>query len=222
MIMNPCIGIVSYLPNNEFREVRFNNCKKLISQLNSIFNIPIIIIEQNYCDLTLNATSLIEYKFNEKLGIAKARRTLRQKFLESDFDYIILFDDDDYVEGTYEEGQDFIKKLYQHPNTYFAQKNALFCGMCISRRLFEVVDIPNLEADKNEGYEDNAFFGVITHLCSMKTRVIETNLIFTHSFAYSTWMSKEISQYNQIRCDRTTQYIKDTLNSFEKVPILFD
>ena len=64
MIMNPCIGIVSYLPDNEFREKRFNNCKKLLSQLNSIFNIQIIIIEQNYRDLTLNETNLIEYKFN--------------------------------------------------------------------------------------------------------------------------------------------------------------
>lgn len=184
--MNPCIGIVSYLPDYDFREIRFNNCKKLISQLNSIFNIPIIIIEQNYCELTLQADNLIEYKFNEKLGITKARRILRQKFLESDFDYIILFDDDDFVEGTYEEGQDFIKKLYQHPNTYFAQKNSLFCGMCISRKLFEIVDIPNLEAEKNEGYEDNAFFGIIHQVCSMQTKVINTPLIFTHSFFYST------------------------------------
>lgn len=220
--MNPCIGIVSYLPNNEFREVRFNNCKKLISQLNSIFNIPIIIIEQNYCDLTLNTDNLIEYKFNEKLGIAKARRTLRQKFLESDFDYIILFNDDDFVEGTYEEGQDFIKKLYQHPNTFFAQKNSLFCGMCISRRLFEVVDIPNLEAEKNEGYEDNAFFTIINRVCWISKKIIETNLKFTHSFSYSTWMCYEICKDNKLRCENTDKYIKNELSKFEKLPILFD
>lgn len=222
MIMNPCIGIVSYLPDNEFREVRYNNCKKLLSQLNSIFNIQIIIIEQNYRDLALNERNLIEYKFDEKLGIAKARRTLRQKFLESDFDYIILFDDDGYVEGTYEEGQDFLKQLYRHPNTFFSQKNALFCGMCISRKLFEIVDIPNLEAGKNEGYEDNAFFTIINHVCWVKDKVMKTNLKFTHSFACSTWMRYEICKDNQLRSENTEKYVKNELEKFDKLPMLFD
>jgi hypothetical protein len=220
--MKVCIGIVSYLPDNKFREIRYERCKKLISQLNSIFDIQIIIIEQNYRDLPLNGENLIEYKFDEKLGIPKARQILRKKFLESNFDYIILFDDDAEVIGSYEDGQLFLKELNDHPNTFFSQKGGLFCGFCVSRKLFEVIDIPNLNAEKDEGYEDLAFFRIIRKIVQCDRISIETNLEFKHNYTKSTWANKENSKNNDLRMQRTLLYIDEQLKKYDKLPLLKD
>lgn len=46
--MKICIGIISYLPNNqESREVRKNKINNLIDKCNEIFNLPILIVAQN-------------------------------------------------------------------------------------------------------------------------------------------------------------------------------
>ena len=107
--MKPCIGIISYLPDNDLREFRYKNCQELIQQCDEIFNIPIIIICQNYKGLKLKSKNLIRYDY-DKLGIVQARKTLRDKFLNSKFDYIILNDDDVTITGTRLEGKDYVMK----------------------------------------------------------------------------------------------------------------
>ena len=58
--MKKCIGIISYLPDNEkVRETRVRRLNKLLHKLDEIFNLPIIIIAQNYQDFLPNSNNYI-------------------------------------------------------------------------------------------------------------------------------------------------------------------
>ena len=56
--METCIGIISYLPDNQSRLTRFIKLKELIKKCNSIFNIPIIIIAQNWDESNINSIKI--------------------------------------------------------------------------------------------------------------------------------------------------------------------
>lgn len=186
--MKPCIGIISYLPDNDLRELRYNKCQELIKQCDEIFNIPIIIICQNYKGLKLKSKNLIRYDY-DKLGIVQARKTLRDKFLNSKFDYIILNDDDVTIEGNRLEGKDYLRKLNDRPNGYFMQNTNLFSGLAISKSLFNKIDIPELDAEKGEGYEDYAFGLLLREIVKVGCIHMNTNIKFRHTFQNSTWIN---------------------------------
>ena len=95
------IGIVSYFPDNiNDRKKRITRFKKLLEQIGMFFSeIPIIIIAQNWNGYNpiCNKNELIVYNY-KRLGILNARKELRKKFLESEYDYLIMFDDDCIIE----------------------------------------------------------------------------------------------------------------------------
>lgn len=207
--MKICIGIVSYLPDNELRNLRLEHCKRLIEQCDEIFNVPIIFIAQNYKDGVITSKNFIRYDYN-KLGIVGARSKLREKFLESDFDMIILFDDDNEIVGTYEQGQQFLKDLESRKDQYAQQKRYLFSGMCVSKALFSKLEIPNLNAEEFEGYEDYAFAQMLMNIGHVPNLSIKTKLVFRHTFKNSTW-SRNDNYSKQVHDDmmkRTMEWLK--------------
>jgi hypothetical protein len=58
------------------------------------------------------------YKF-DKLGILGARKMLRTKFLETDYDYLIMCDDDIVLETKVDNApQKYFEKIDKHPEGF--------------------------------------------------------------------------------------------------------
>lgn len=91
------IGIISYLPNDEIkRNVRYWRMRQLLENIKTLFpKEHVLIVAQNYMDSELaDIDKSVEIRQFDKLGIIKARNTLRQIFLDSKEDYLIMYDDD--------------------------------------------------------------------------------------------------------------------------------
>ena len=84
--LSKCIGIISYLPDNiEVRNRRKNKLLNLIFRCNYLFNLPIIIIAQNYRETDsdiINFKNCQVINFEKPLGITNARKELRKEFLK--------------------------------------------------------------------------------------------------------------------------------------------
>ena len=90
----------------------------------------------------------------ERLGITKARKELRQKFLESDYDCLIMLDDDCVIGGSLAAAQLYLYTIDQHPDMYGTFHGTLLKLFAMPRSLFEQVDYPDLEAERGEIFED--------------------------------------------------------------------
>lgn len=146
------IGIVSYLPNRN-RQERKNRFLCLLARLNRYWpNIPIIIIAQNWGQEKIIPAEYSEkitvFHYNQPLGILKARQMLREKFLETDYEQIIMFDDDAVIETTEAKAQEFLQICDNNPKGFMFLKGhrhdplgiydpAQLNGCCISRWLIE-------------------------------------------------------------------------------------
>lgn len=111
------IGIVSYFPNNNYR-ARQERLLRLLGQLKAYWPfLPIIIIAQNWRDNNFLPKDLdiTVYNYNSPLGILKARQELREKFLATDYEQIIMFDDDAIISTNYESAQKFLEECDKHP-----------------------------------------------------------------------------------------------------------
>ncbi len=114
--MKICIGIISYFPYDEaLRKVRLEKLDAVIKNCNFLFNLPIMIIAQNWKNLVCNLPNVNVINYETKLGITGARRELRKKFLESEYDYIVMLDDDAKLIGTPEDARRYIHQIHEHP-----------------------------------------------------------------------------------------------------------
>ena len=100
------------------------------------------------------------------MGILNARHALRRHFLESDFDYLIMFDDDAIIEledkslsmkymqelDKHPDGFCFIKGKGSSPYTSYNDSQLNLCA--ISRYIYEREPIPNIDPQKSEAFED--------------------------------------------------------------------
>ena len=107
----------------------------------------------------------------EKLGILGARKQLRKDFLATSFNYIIMFDDDAVLKVAHPHLIDeYLQLMEKNPNGFAfisredryerhlhrlnpynpAQLN--FCA--ISRMIYEKEPFPEIDPQKNDGYED--------------------------------------------------------------------
>lgn len=170
-MLNICIGIVSYLPeNNSDRAQRINGLNNLLQQLNNFWpNLPIIIISQNWKDFkpVEIKNKIIRFDY-APLGILKARQTLREKFLETTYDGIILFDDDCHIVNKGKAYQTYLKEIKKHidgfafclyredygESAYYNPYAPSQLNLCyISKKLFEKANFI-VDPQKQEGYED--------------------------------------------------------------------
>ncbi len=198
-------GIISYFPDNdnifhkEARKARIKRCSELLFKLEELWpDIDIIIIAQNWQDYSQPhiKNRIIRYDY-DKLGILGARRMLREKFLESDYEYLIMLDDDAMIAT--DDPQAYINEIDNHPDGVgvirTTQCPLILCA--ISKSIYSNIDMPNIDVEKGEGFEDDLFVAMCFNKFPDKAYKFSEGIIDETSFGYigfgecpSTW-SKE-------------------------------
>ena len=203
--METCIGIISYLPDNQSRLTRFIKLKELIKKCNNIFDVPIIIIAQNWDDSNINSIKIdtgkiIIYNYKNKLGITGARRMLRKYFLESKFDYLIMLDDDSVLVGNYSDGRKYLKQIEDNPDKFGIFKEQLLKLFAISKYMYSLIDFPNGEAENGDFFEDMYLIKGLTKLYpDRKFRFVRNGLNEYSNSANdpdSTWFHKQFNKHD--------------------------
>ena len=171
--LSKVIGIISWLPDNIVdRSSRLMRFTRLLNGINEYFpDIPIMVIAQNWKNYMPQPQNndFIIYKY-DKLGILQARKELRKHFLEKNYDYLIMFDDDAIIESA-QDGlvKEYFRRMDEHPNGFAFVKNwgiqdlanlnpyyPSQLNLCaISRYIYEKEPMINIDPQKDEAYEDN-------------------------------------------------------------------
>ena len=213
-----CIGMISYLPDNNMRQKRIDSMQDLFKKLDELFkDIPVMIITQNwkdYCPKT--KLKLIREDHEKGLGIIKARINLREKFINSEFDYMIMLDDDAIIGGT--DASDYIKEIKDHPDGFGWFSNHLLKLFAISKNVYSQIEMPNISAEKFEGFEDKLFIS----MC--RIRFPELEFKFSHDklteTSYlvhdtpSTWWNSETSKRRQEMRNKTDDLIRAYMKKY--------
>ena len=204
--MKICIGIISYLPeanDDRGKVIRFRRIGKivnLINQCNNIFGgIPILIVAQNWkreINLSNNCTAWL---YDKPLGITGARRKLRNYFINSDFDYMIMLDDDCELVGTADNGKFYLQQLLDNPGKYGVFADTLLKLFAISKEMYKKIDYPeDIEAEKGEYLEDIYITLMLKNLYPDKEFRIVTNGLYDISDSAgdnnSTWSNDNIDR----------------------------
>ncbi len=217
--MEICIGIISYFPDSPLRKKRVGRCKKLIEKCNEIFSLPTLVVAQNWREEIVSDNLEITV-YTHALGITKARNELRRIFLNSRYDYIILFDDDCILEGDRESGKQFINFLQRNPDRYICGREKMFKLCAISREIFGEYPIPDISVEEKTGIEDLAFFEILEKSASEKKceeyhwgnlREISD---WGADFEISTWDRKDLGRLFDYTMDYLEKY-KQSLNKEE-------
>lgn len=197
--MKICIGIISYLPDdpNE-RNIRINRLNTLLMKCDSIFKKDIVIVAQNWSNITLpklKYSNIIIYSYNKKLGITGARKKLREKFLESKYDYLVMLDDDADLRGTELDGLLYLQQIESHPKMYGVFKDLLLKLFAISKEVYSLIDFPDLEPERGEIFEDMWLIMYLNKKHSDKKFVFKRNglddVSNSGSDIHSTWYKKQ-------------------------------
>ena len=137
--MKPCIGIVSYFPNDpKIRPIRIARLDALLQRCSQVLDLPILIVAQNWQDYQIksNCSKIIVYSYKGRLGIVGARRKLREIFLNSEYDYLIMLDDDAELRGDKALFDRFLKELESNPDGFCKIKdNTLLQLFSISKEI---------------------------------------------------------------------------------------
>ena len=147
------IGIISWLPNDVTRAIRQMKLEELLVKCDSLFNLPIMIIAQNWDSAVKTTANCVVFNF-DKLGITGARKKLREKFLESNYDYLIMLDDDCELIGTKESAQKYLEQIDNHSNSIGIFKKMLLKLFAISKTIMMQVEYEDVSAEKGDGFED--------------------------------------------------------------------
>lgn len=151
-----CFGIISYLPDD--KEVRTNRIKLMVNLLRQCyrFDWDIIIVAQNWTTASIENPKVHLYHF-DKLGITGARKKLREIFLASDYDNLIMLDDDCHIWAKDSGIQAYKDELEAHPNSIGLFRHTVLKLFSISKELLAEVDYEDFEAEKGECFEDTIF-----------------------------------------------------------------
>lgn len=161
-----CIGIVSYLPDSDIRIKREEKLRNLIKNCNNIFCLPIIIIAQNWKNFSIDGCDI--HRFDSPLGIVGARNKLREIFLESEYDYLIMLDDDCEIFGDREVGTKYINQIENHPNMWGQWSGTLLKLFAISKNIFKEVDFGSGSVENGDYFEDILFVNTLEKKFSNK------------------------------------------------------
>lgn len=154
--MNKVIGIISYLPDDEKkRKIREEKITSLIRTCNDLFDLPIIIVAQNWKDFRVDCCQL--YSFTEPLGIIGARKELRKVFLASNYDYLIMLDDDCVIDGDQSSAKKYLDQIDNHPGCFGMFKATLLKLFAISKEIFREVDYGDGKVEEGDFFEDILF-----------------------------------------------------------------
>ena len=210
--MNKCIGIISWLPDNlEQRNLRLETLNKTLKSCDEVFNLPIVIIAQNWKDDDIYISKQSVIFHYEKLGIVKARKILRLKFLQSEYDSLIMLDDDCILEGdateylqTIDDNSDKIIQVFDN------WQLKLFA---ISKENYAQVDMPDICVENLEGIEDELFIKRCQHLFKDKVITLpdcKIKLNVAQTFDNSTWKPEGYSHKDYLKVARNTCMVSDS------------
>lgn len=157
--MTKCIGIISYFPDDsKLRKIRIDKLNGLLKKCDELFGLPILIVAQNWKDdgelSKLSRSTITVYKYDKKLGITGARRVLRQKFLESEYEYLIMLDDDINLVGNKQSADNYIRQIDNHPGDFGTFKQLTLQLFAISREIYSQIDFPAGEIANGDFFED--------------------------------------------------------------------
>lgn len=237
--MKKCFGIVSWFPDREpDRAQRQERINRLFKQLEAFWpDIDILIITQNWKDFVpteiKNNINCIDFK--DGLGILKARQTLRDEFLKTNYDYIIMFDDDAIIkQDSPELATKFIQNIENHPKGFCfvkgnnAKKYNPYCGaqlnLCaISRFIYQQEPMINVDPQKSQGYEDMLFATLLHHKYAdyefdLPAGIYCTQFKNTKEVAPTTWGTQKGIDYRQIQTN--TIKIAEFIVTHKNIPNL--
>ncbi len=213
--MKPVIGIISYLPDDSFvRQSRLGTLRALIQTCNNIFNLPIYIVIQNYTEdeemYIKRYTNVTMSDNHGRLGIVGARKKLREWFIESEYDHLIMLDDDCILEGTSEDGQEYLKQLKENEGKFGEFNLTLLKLFSISKELLQQIEFIDINPEDGEGFEDRIFVETLRIKFPDKKFTYKTNIqeesISTND-NLSTWYNNQDLK----------QMLKNTQETIEKI-----
>lgn len=212
--MKNVIGIISYLPDDkEIRSERLKLLFSLLSDCHRIFNLPVIIVAQNWNAELVRVPWATVYRYDKKLGILGARKELRRLFLESKYDNLIMLDDDSVITGDASDGKRYLEQIEYNPGLFYEFQNTLLKLFAISREIFEKQDFVDVSPEKGEGFEDRVFVNVLRHNFPDKRYVFEKYGLEESSIStadkLSTWHT---NQDNKKMLKKTEDLINKIIN----------
>jgi len=219
---------------------RIKRFERLIKQIDILFSIDIdiVIIAQNWKNFSIdNITKhkVLQYNY-DKLGILKARHTLREKFLENNYDYIIMFDDDAIIYGNNNKIKEYLDLMEKNPNGFCFIKgtdpngyiNSQLNLCAISKYIYEKEPIPNIDPQKSEGFEDRIFSCLLHNKYSQYEFNEPVGLKCIHfknpeinkfgGEVSSTWAKEK--QYNWTHMRNNTAEIESYIKKYKELPNL--
>ena len=156
------IGIISYLPDDpEVRERRFSKLTALVGNCRYLFGLPIHVITQNHTESERNALwSISGVTVSEdlpRLGIVGARNALREWFLGSGYDCLIMLDDDCELKGSIASAKEYLSYIDANEGCFFEFRGTLLKLFAIYRHPFDEVGFDGPSPEDGEGFEDTVF-----------------------------------------------------------------
>lgn len=157
-----CFGVPSYIPDKEpDRSLRKERLNRMFTQITDIFgDVDWLIVAQNWKEYKQpDFIKNIKIRNKDKLGILGARKELRRFFLDEDYDYLIMLDDDIILKTNDNFSKEyFFGELNNHPDGFVFLKYGWSLTFCaISRYIYEREDMVDIDPEKGEGYEDVVF-----------------------------------------------------------------
>lgn len=204
------IGIISWLPSDETRGIRKERLEQLLIQCDKLFNLPIMIIAQNWDNTVKTTANCVVFSY-DKLGITGARKKLREKFLESNYDYLIMLDDDCMLVGTKVDATKYLEQIDKNNKSFGIFKGTLLKLFAIPKFIMEKVDYNDINAENGEGFEDMVF----VEICK---RMFPYNFFFFNRYGlddrsdsandkFSTWWKGQYIKKDM--GDKSRKIIKD-------------
>lgn len=213
-------GIISYFPDTdsdyhvEVRRERSRRFLELLHTLEALWpDTDIMIIAQNWQDFEL---PLLKNKckayYYGKLGILGARRELRKRFLESSYDYLIMLDDDAMIAA--DNPQAYMDILDKHPDGVgtLRHNQSPLQLFAISKAVYSQIDMPDVDAEKGEGFEDDIFVAQCFAQFPAVAYDIPAEVVSETSFKYagpgkcpSTWSRERKYDWNYMRTRTRTE-----------------
>lgn len=194
-MLKKLIGIISYLPDDtNLRKYRFEILLWLLQSCYR-FNTDILIIAQNWSDNEINALkNKVKLDINNKLGIVGARKRLRELFINSDYDYLIMLDDDCDIRANDKGISDYLAEIDSHPDCAIEFRGTLLKLYAISRYIYEQINFrDDVNAEDGTGFEDTIFVNDVrkrfpNNIYSFRCRYHGINEVSKYTGDnYSTW-----------------------------------
>lgn len=205
------IGIISYLPDNvEKKNKRLCLLFNLLSKCYNLFQLPVIIIAQNWKSELVRVPWATIYRYDDKLGIVNARKELRRVFLESNYDNLIMLDDDSIIKGNNEDGKKYLEQIEYNPGLFYEFQGTLLKLFAISREVFEKQDFIEVNPELEEGFEDRVFVNALRKRFPDKRYIFNKYSLSEESIStddsLSTWHT---NQDNKKMLEKTEELIKN-------------